>query len=287
LLVSLVFLLMFLIFLLLAIAYLTLFERHLLSIIQIRLGPNKSFFMALTQPLVDGLKLLSKTRMNLKNRIIRLYLLVPILSFVIMILEWMVLSFQSSFLTMKLAFMIFAFLIGRIVYTMMLSGIFSKNKYSMLGRVRSASQVISYEVGFIIYLFALLSLERSLVLEGKARVLKIFFLIPWLIGVLAETNRIPFDFRESESELISGFNTEYRSFGFVFLFLREYGSILFFSSLTRILFFHRFEWLAFLFILFFLIVIRRIFPRYRYDKLMSLYWITFLPISLFIVLLLL
>jgi len=150
-------------------------------------------------------------------------------------------------------------------------GIFSKNKYSILGRVRSASQVISYEVGFIIYLFALLSLESSLVLEGNLRLVKMLLLLPWLVGILAETNRTPFDFREAESELISGFNTEYRSFGFVFLFLREYGSILFFSSLTRILFFSGFEWLAFLFILFFLIVIRRIFPRYRYDKLMSLY----------------
>jgi len=79
---------------------------------------------------------------------------------------------------MKLAFIIFAFLIGRMVYTIMLSGIFSKNKYSILGRVRSASQVISYEVGFIIYLFALLSLESSLVLEGRIRVVKMFFLMP-------------------------------------------------------------------------------------------------------------
>jgi len=199
----------------------------------------------------------------------------------------MVLSFHFSFLTMKLAFMIFAFLVGRIVYTIILSGIFSKNKYSMLGRVRSASQVISYEVGFMIYLFALLSLESSLVLEGVTSLLKMLLFVPWLIGVLAETNRTPFDFSEAESELISGFNTEYRSFGFVFLFLREYGSILFFRRLTSVLFFSGFEWLSFLCILFFLVVVRSILPRYRYDKLISLYWITFLPISLFIILLLL
>jgi len=153
---------------------------------------------------------------------------------------------------------------------MILVGIFSSRKYSILGAIRSSAQVISYEVCFLIFLFGLLTLERRIVISGRFTLEKCFIILPWFVGVLSETNRTPFDFSEGESELVRGFNTEYSRLGFVLLFLSEYGSLLLFRFLTRVLFGSG-NFLFFLVILFSLVIIRSVFPRFRYDKLIRLF----------------
>ncbi|VDN52141.1 unnamed protein product [Dracunculus medinensis] len=165
---------------------------------------------------------------------------------------WFVLPFFYSFFTFEYSIVFMMCLVGVFVYCLLFSGIVSKSKYGMLGGLRSSSQSVSYEVVFSIF----------------------------LVSLMFELNRAPFDFSEGESELVSGFNVEYSSVPFVLLFLREYGSLLFFRVLFSVLFFS-FSILA-IFLFFFLVIfVRRSFPRFRYDKMMGFFWFCLMPLVLF------
>nr|YP_010286277.1 NADH dehydrogenase subunit 1 [Aphelenchoides medicagus]UKS08880.1 NADH dehydrogenase subunit 1 [Aphelenchoides medicagus] len=263
-----------------SIAFVTLYERHLLSLSQNRLGPNKVSFLGVFQPLLDGVKLLSKEQILPKNSSELTFLFFPSLIFLILFLEWFCLPFNFYFLNFQFSFIFLLCLVGFSVYGTVLSSIVGKSKYSSLGGLRASSQSVSFEIIFSIYflcfLFVLKSLELGYMMNFGFFVL--FF--PFMMMVLAELGRAPFDFSEGESELVSGFNTEFSSVTFVLLFLGEYGILLFFSALGSLLFF----FFNFFFVIFFfslILLIRSSYPRYRYDLLMFFFWKKLLPLSLF------
>jgi NADH-ubiquinone oxidoreductase chain 1 len=165
-------------------------------------------------------------------------------------------------------------------YCFYLSGLMSVSKYGLLGSLRSSVQSFSYEIIFFFTLFILiLLLNRAIIINYN-----LFILLPLIILlillVLGETGRSPFDFMEGESELVSGYNIEYRRVLFVFLFLSEYGIIIFFSLLLSMVTFSYIFGLFFMIFIYFLIIFRRTYPRYRYDIMMSFYWFILLPISI-------
>lgn len=171
--------------------------------------------------------------------------------------------------------------IGVLVYSTILSGWRRFSKFGFIGAIRSCSQTISYEISLRLLIIFFLLPIASFSLWNISNNLLILFLLPinfmWCLRLVSETNRAPFDFREGERELISGFNIEYRRTGFVLLFLAEYGIIILFCYFTTIIFFKK-NIIFFFILLYLFIVIRRTFPRYRYDKLIQLIWIKILPI---------
>jgi NADH-ubiquinone oxidoreductase chain 1 len=160
--------------------------------------------------------------------------------------------------------------VGFRVYTTLIRGVVRKSKYPILGSVRSSSQSISFEIAFSIYIFCLIFNLNIYTFQPFINLNLVFLLIPFIIIILAELNRAPFDFSEGERELVSGFNVEYSSVGFVFLFLREYGVLIIFSVLFSVLFFD-FRLLIYFSMFRILIFIRSSYPRYRYDMLISFF----------------
>ena len=288
---------------LISVAYLTLAERKIMGGMQQRLGPNVVGFFGLLQPLADGLKLLLKESVIPTNSNTFSFIFAPILTFFLSLLGWSILPFSSHsfFSNIDLSlFFIFA-VSGLAVYGIILSGWASNSRYAFFGAIRSAAQMVSYEVSIGLILISILATVGSLnFIDVVTFQNYIFFVIPFfplflmfLISILAETNRAPFDLPEAESELVSGFNVEYASMGFALFFLAEYGSIILMSSMTALLFLG--GWLLVpsifffadpfvlgiktSFILFFFIWVRASFPRYRVDQLMRLSWKIFLPLS--------
>nr|APX40615.1 NADH dehydrogenase subunit 1 [Chaetocnema paganettii] len=285
--------LILLIMVLISIAFLTLLERKVLGYIQIRKGPNKVGFLGLIQPFSDAIKLLSKEQTLPIFSNFNLYYLCPIFNLFLSLMIWLSMPFFTVNLNFNLSMLYFLCISSLSVYTIMLAGWSSNSNYSLLGSLRSVAQTISYEVSLALilmsYLFLILSLNMLDFLKYQEYIWFIYLMFPlcmmWLVSSLAETNRTPFDFAEGESELVSGFNVEYSSGGFVMIFLSEYGNILFMSMLTVILFlgsnFNSFMFfLKMVFISFFWLWVRGTLPRYRYDKLMYLAWKSYLPISL-------
>jgi NADH-quinone oxidoreductase subunit H len=213
---------------------------------QQRFGPNSVGFLGLLQPLADGLKLLLKESVIPTNSNTFSFIFAPVLTFFLSLVGWAIIPFSTfSFFTNINLSLLFTFAVSSLtVYGVILSGWASNSKYAFFGALRSAAQMISYEVSIGLILISILlsvgSLNFVLIVLFQNY---IFFFIPFfplflmfLVSILAETNRAPFDLPEAESELVSGFNVEYASMGFALFFLAEYGSIILMSVLTVILF---------------------------------------------------
>lgn len=278
---------------LVGVAFLTLLERKVLGYIQIRKGPNKVGFIGLLQPFRDAVKLFTKEQTYPYISNLNLYYFSPVVSLFLSLFIWIRMPFFSINFNFDLSLLFFLCVSSLGVYAIMLAGWSSNSNYAILGGLRAVAQTISYEVSLIVILlsFLFLILRFNIFdLEGfQENVWFIFLLMPlsimWLVSSLAETNRTPFDFAEGESELVSGFNVEYRSGGFAMIFISEYSSILFIRILCRILFLGGglcswLFYLKFVFIGFVWIWVRGTLPRYRYDKLIYLAWKSYLPVSL-------
>jgi len=231
---------------LISVAYLTLAERKIMGAMQQRIGPNVVGFYGLLQPLVDGLKLLLKETIIPTNSNTFSFVFAPILTFFLSLLGWSFIPFSlnSFFVDIDLG-LLFLFAVSSLgVYGVILSGWSSNSRYAFFGALRSAAQLVSYEVSIGLILISILlcvgSLNFNEIILFQSFV---YFCLPFfplflmfLISILAETNRAPFDLPEAESELVSGYNVEYAAMGFALFFLAEYSSMILMSSLTVIMF---------------------------------------------------
>nr|APX40732.1 NADH dehydrogenase subunit 1 [Longitarsus rutilus] len=278
---------------LISIAFLTLLERKVLGYIQIRKGPNKVGILGLIQPFSDAIKLMSKEQIYPFMSNFNLFYICPVMNLFLALFLWFCMPYISINVNFNFSILFFLSISSVSVYTIMLAGWSSNSNYSLLGSLRSVAQTISYEVSLSLilmsYLFMVLSLNMLDFMKFQEYVWFFYLMMPlclmWVVSSLAETNRTPFDFAEGESELVSGFNVEYSSGGFVMIFLAEYGNILFMSMLCVILFLgsNLVSFLFFfklVFVSFFWLWVRGTLPRYRYDKLMYLAWKSYLPITL-------
>ncbi|HLJ64067.1 MAG TPA: NADH-quinone oxidoreductase subunit NuoH [Stellaceae bacterium] len=294
--------------LLLAVAYLTLAERWVLAAAQLRKGPNVVGPFGLFQPLADGLKLLMKETIipSGANRLI--FVFAPILTFTLSLVAWAVIPFDRGIVLANINVgILYLFAISSLgVYGIIMAGWASNSKYAFLGALRSAAQMVSYEVsiGFVMVSVLLVagSLNLSAIIEAQRHV---WFFLPmapmfviFFISALAETNRSPFDLVEGESELVAGFFVEYSAMPFALFYLGEYANMILMSATTSVLFLGGwlppfevapFTWipgpvwfaLKIAAVLFGFLWVRASFPRFRYDQLMRLGWKVFLPLSLF------
>jgi NADH-quinone oxidoreductase subunit H len=271
--------------------------------IQIRRGPNVVGFIGLLQPLADGAKLFAKETIIPSNSDEQLFLIAPFMALFLSIISWSVIPFgQGIFLSDINLGILFIFAVSAInVYSLLFAGWSSNSKYSYLGAIRSAAQMISYEIsiGFscLIIVVAVGSFNFSKISLFQKMV---WFIVPFFpifivfyIAILAETNRHPFDLPEAESELVSGYNVEYSSMPFAQFFLGEYANMLLMSSFGALLFLGGWLLNVFFFLpepirlslkicfgVIYFIVNRAIFPRFRYDQLMILGWKGLLPLVL-------
>jgi NADH-quinone oxidoreductase subunit H len=291
--------------LLISVAYFTLVERKILGAIQRRRGPNSIGFFGLLQPLSDGLKLFSKETIIPSNANKFIFLMSPLLTFFISLIGWAVIPYGKystlTELNMGVLYILAVSSLG--VYGIIMAGWSSNSKYAFLGALRSAAQMVSYEIsiGFIILTIVIVSGSFNLqnIVESQKYVWHVIPFFPlflmFFISSLAETNRHPFDLPEAEAELVSGYNVEYSAMGFALFSLGEYANMLLMSSINTILFFG--GWLSPFLLLninsgpfwfsikicFFVILfiwLRAALPRYRYDQLMNLGWKNFLPLSI-------
>nr|WRK19535.1 NADH dehydrogenase subunit 1 [Hainanpotamon sp.] len=278
---------------LVGVAFVTLLERKGLSYIQIRKGPNKVGYMGMLQPFSDAVKLFTKesTFSVVSNFLV--YYMSPVFSLFISLLMWVVIPYEVGLLSFNLGMMFFMCCLSFGVYSTMIAGWSSNCKYSLLGGLRAVAQTISYEVSLVLILLSFIILVGGFNFELFCKYQKFvwFILISmplglvWFSSCLAETNRTPFDFSEGESELVSGFNTEYSSGGFALIFMAEYASILFMSVLFVVIFLGSDPnsvgfYIKSVFIGFVFIWARGTLPRFRYDKLMYLAWKSYLPVSI-------
>jgi len=293
--------------LLVAVAYLTLLERKVMASMQQRRGPNVVGLFGLLQPLADGLKLLIKETILPSSANTIIFILAPIITFLLALVTWSVIPFGSGMVLIDLNVgILFVFAISSLgVYGIIAAGWSSNSKYSFLGALRSAAQMVSYEVSIGLIIMCVLLCAGSLNLSEIVYAQKeVWYCVPlfplfimFFISGLAETNRAPFDLPEAEAELVSGYNTEYAAMGFALFFLGEYANMILMCSVLSILFLG--GWLPLInispfnlipgvfwfgfkvtILLFVFVWVRAAFPRYRYDQLMRLGWKVFLPFSL-------
>ena len=275
---------------LLSVAFFTLFERKVMGLFHIRLGPNKVSFIGLVQPLLDAFKLLTKQSLTPLHSNKLIYNLSPMVALLLSLFLWGFISFGFSVSSGAFSFLMFFCVGSFIVFSVLVSGWSSNSKYSLIGCLRSVAQSISYESVFRTILVLFVFLVSSFRIKSFYAFSSSFFLfiLPiWVICTLAETHRAPFDFREAESELVSGFNTEYSGAYFAFIFLSEYSVLLFSSVLIVWIFFSSFIFYSYFLVIilalavsFLFIWIRITFCRFRYDKLIMISWKVLLPSSI-------
>ena len=290
------------------IAYLTYFERKVIGYIQLRRGPNVVGPFGLFQPFADGIKLLTKETIVPSNSSKFLFILSPIITFTLALVAWAVIPVDNGIVLsdINVGIMYIVAVSSLSVYGIIMAGWASNSRYAFLGSLRSAAQMISYEVSIGLIIINILITVGSLNLTDIVLAQEnIWYFLPhfpmfvvFFISTLAETNRAPFDLPEAEAELVAGYNVEYSSLSFGLFFLGEYGNMILMSSMTTILFLGGwlppldieilniipgFIWffLKVSFLLFLFLWIRATLPRFRYDQLMRLGWKVFLPLSLF------
>lgn len=293
--------------LLLAIAYLTYAERKVIAAMQLRIGPNVVGWFGLLQPIADGLKVLHKETIIPTRSNPLLFLMAPLLTFGLTLSAWAVIPFSPGWVISNINVgVLYLFAVSSLgVYGIIIGGWASNSKYPFFGALRSAAQMISYEVSIGLVIITVLlsvgSLNLSQIVEAQRG---LWFVVPhlpmaviFMISALAETNRAPFDLPEAEAELVSGYNVEYSAMSFALFFLGEYGNMILMSAIGSILFLGGwlpplsiipFTWipgvvwfaLKISILLFVFLWARATFPRYRYDQLMRLGWKVFLPFSL-------
>ncbi|MEC8289894.1 MAG: NADH-quinone oxidoreductase subunit NuoH, partial [Pseudomonadota bacterium] len=294
-----------------AVAYLTFAERKVIAAMQLRKGPNVVGPFGLLQPVADGLKLLVKETVvpSGANRVV--FILAPMLTFILALVAWAVIPFDAGWVLADINVgILYLFAISSLgVYGIIMAGWASNSKYAFLGALRSAAQMVSYEVaiGFVIItvLMCVGSLNLTdIVMAQQGSGFWSWYWLPlfpmfiiFFISALAETNRHPFDLPEAEAELVAGYNVEYSSMTFALFFLGEYANMILMSGMTAVLFLggwlppfdiEPFTWvpgiiwfgLKIALCLFVFLWVRATFPRYRYDQLMRLGWKVFLPFSL-------
>ncbi|MGV8947790.1 MAG: NADH-quinone oxidoreductase subunit NuoH [Candidatus Paracaedibacter sp.] len=293
--------------LILAIAYLTLAERKVIAAMQLRRGPNRVGLFGLLQPIADGIKLLHKETIIPEASNPFLFILAPVLTFSLSLAAWAVIPLDFGLVLADINVgILYLFAISSLgVYGIIIAGWSSNSTYAFLGALRSAAQMISYEVSMGLVIISVLLCTGSLNLTKIVLAQeKMWFAIPlfpmfivFFISTLAETNRTPFDLPEAEAELVAGYHVEYSSLAFALFFLGEYANMILLSAMTTILFFGGwlppvamapFTWIPGLvwfvlkicFFLFVFLWVRATLPRYRYDQLMRLGWKVFLPFSL-------
>ena len=293
--------------LLLSVAYLTYAERKVIGAMQMRKGPNVVGPFGLLQPIADGLKLLTKETIIPSGANKVMFLIAPMFTFSLSLVAWAVMPFGAGLVLADINVgILYLFAISSLgVYGIIMAGWASNSRYAFFGALRSAAQMVSYEVsmGFVII--------TVLVFVGSLRLTDIvlaqenlWFAIPlfpmfiiFFVSTLAETNRAPFDLPEAEAELVAGYNVEYSSMTFALFFLGEYANMILMCAMTVVLFLGGWlppldvaplnwipgpVWFALKVaaVLFVFLWVRATFPRYRYDQLMRLGWKVFLPISL-------
>ena len=304
--------LLLLIPLLVGVAYLTLAERKVMAAMQMRLGPNVVGPFGLLQPFADALKMLMKETVVPTGANRLLFITAPLLTMTLAMIAWAVIPVNAGWAIADINVgILYLFAVSSMgVYGIVIAGWASNSKYAFLGALRSAAQMVSYEVsmGFVIVTVLLcvgsLNLTDIVLAQDRGWGLLNWYFLPlfpmfviFFISTLAETNRAPFDLPEGESEIVGGFHVEYGAMTFGLFFLGEYANMILMSGLTSILFlggwlsplpFAPFTWLPgplwFIIkiglVLFMFIWVRATFPRYRYDQLMRLGWKVFLPFSL-------
>ena len=298
------------------VAYLTLAERKVIGFMQIRIGPNRVGYFGLLQPIADGIKLLLKEIIIPTGSSKFLFVLAPIMALAPALAAWAVVPFSEGMaltnLNAGLLYLLAMTSLG--VYGIIIAGWASNSKYAFIGAVRSAAQIVSYEIpmGFALVCVLMVSQSMNLgdIVRGQQDGITLFgwnmpglfgwYFIPlfpmflvYLISGVAETNRAPFDMAEGESEIVAGFHVEYSGMAFALFFLAEYANMILISFLTAIMFLggwlspvpflpDSFIWLLakVSFILFLFLWFRATFPRYRYDQLMRLGWKVFIPLTI-------
>ena len=292
--------------LMLGVAYLTYAERKIIGWMQVRIGPNRVGFQGLLQPIADAVKLLMKEIIIPSGANKGLFILGPILAIAPALAAWAVIPFADGLVLADInAGLLYIMAITSMgVYGVIIAGWASNSKYAFLGAMRSAAQIVSYEIamGFALVgvLMAAQSLNLTDIVQGQAGGLHQWFIWPlfplflvYLIAGVAETNRAPFDVAEGESEIVAGFHVEYSGMAFAVFFLAEYANMILVAALTTLMFLG--GWLSpvtFLpdgilwwllktgFVLFLFLWFRATFPRYRYDQIMRLGWKVFIPITI-------
>ncbi|MCA1978523.1 MAG: NADH-quinone oxidoreductase subunit NuoH [Thiobacillus sp.] len=292
--------------LMLGVAYLTYAERKVIGWMQVRIGPNRVGFQGLLQPIADAVKLLMKEIIIPAGANKGLFILGPILAIAPALAAWAVIPFTDTLVLANIdAGLLYVMAITSMgVYGVIIAGWASNSKYAFLGAMRSAAQIVSYEIAMGFALVGVLMAAQSLNLVDIVRAQQggfwHWYFIPlfplflvYLIAGVAETNRAPFDVAEGESEIVAGFHVEYSGMAFAVFFLAEYANMILVAALTTLMFLG--GWLSPLpflpdgmlwwllktgFVLFLFLWFRATFPRYRYDQIMRLGWKVFIPITI-------
>ncbi len=292
--------------LMLGVAYLTYAERKVIGWMQVRIGPNRVGWQGLLQPIADGIKLLMKEVIIPSGANKGLFILGPVLAIAPALAAWAVIPFAENWVLADInAGLLYVMAITSMgVYGVIVAGWASNSKYAFLGAMRSAAQIVSYEIAMGFALVGVLMASQSLnltdIVEGQAGGFWHWYFLPlfplflvYLISGVAETNRAPFDVAEGESEIVAGFHVEYSGMAFAVFFLAEYANMILIAALTTLMFLggwlspfpflpDGFLWWAakVAFVLFLFLWFRATFPRYRYDQIMRLGWKVFIPITI-------